>query len=113
MLVATGRKPNVAGLGLNHTSLALDERGVPVYDPATLQAGAYPVFIAGDAIGILPLLHEAADEGRAAGTNAARFPDVAPLRRARRSRSRSPTPASRWSAPGTRISRRTRSSPAR
>jgi dihydrolipoamide dehydrogenase len=81
VLVATGRKPNVAGLGLNHTSLALDERGVPVYDPATLQAGAYPVFIAGDAIGILPLLHEAADEGRAAGTNAARFPDVAPLRR--------------------------------
>ena len=39
VLVATGRKPNVAGLGLNHTSLALDERGVPVYDPPR-QAGA-------------------------------------------------------------------------
>ena len=43
-----------------------------------------PVFIAGDASNYLPLLHEAADEGRIAGANAARFPDVARgLRRAR------------------------------
>ncbi|SAK88671.1 dihydrolipoamide dehydrogenase [Caballeronia temeraria] len=81
VLVATGRKPNVGGLGLSNTSLALDEDGLPVYDPLTLQAGAHPVFIAGDANGVLPLLHEAADEGRAAGTNAARYPDVAALER--------------------------------
>ncbi|HXZ07084.1 MAG TPA: dihydrolipoyl dehydrogenase [Paraburkholderia sp.] len=79
VLVTAGRKPNVDRLGLNNTSLALDSHGVPVYDPLTLQAGAHPVFIAGDANGVLPLLHEAADEGRAAGSNAARFPDVAPL----------------------------------
>jgi len=45
----------------------------------TLQAGTHPVFIAGDANGVLPVQHEASDEGRAAGTNAARFPDVVPL----------------------------------
>ncbi|SAL68271.1 dihydrolipoamide dehydrogenase [Caballeronia cordobensis] len=81
VLVAAGRKPNVASLGLQNTSLALDADGLPVYDPLTLQAGAHPVFIAGDANGVLPLLHEAADEGRAAGTNAARYPQVAPVER--------------------------------
>ena len=81
VLVTAGRKPNVERLGLNNTSLVLDSHGVPAFDPLTLQAGAHPVFIAGDANGVLPLLHEAADEGRAAGTNAARFPDVVPLTR--------------------------------
>ena len=81
VIVAAGRKPNVANLGLNNTSLPLDLRGVPIYDPSTLQAGRQPVFIAGDANGILPLLHEAADEGRSAGENAARFPAVLPLHR--------------------------------
>jgi dihydrolipoamide dehydrogenase len=81
VLVAAGRKPNIGGLGLQNTSLALDDDGAPVYDPLTLQAGTHPVFIAGDANGVLPLLHEAADEGRAAGTNAARYPHVAPVER--------------------------------
>jgi len=79
VLVTAGRKPNVGSLGLGNTSIALDEDGVPIYDPLTLQAGVHPVFIAGDVNGVLPLLHEAADEGRAAGTNAARFPQVTPL----------------------------------
>jgi dihydrolipoamide dehydrogenase len=64
---------------LRNTSLALDGDGVPVYDPLTLQAGSRAVFVAGDANGVLPLLHEAADEGRAAGSNAAGFPVVKPL----------------------------------
>jgi dihydrolipoamide dehydrogenase len=81
VLVTAGRKPNFDRLALHNTSLSLDSQGVPVYDPGTLQAGTHPVFIAGDANGVLPLLHEAADEGRAAGTNAARFPDVVPLTR--------------------------------
>ncbi|TAL93611.1 MAG: dihydrolipoyl dehydrogenase [Paraburkholderia sp.] len=79
VLVAAGRRANVAGLALGNTSLEVGKDGVPVYDPLTLQAGASPVFIAGDVNGVLPLLHEAADEGKAAGTNAARFPDVVPL----------------------------------
>ena len=76
LLAATGRRPNVDELGLDTTGLALDERGVPRFDRYTLQCGASPIFIAGDADNVLPLLHEAADEGRIAGTNAGRFPDV-------------------------------------
>jgi dihydrolipoamide dehydrogenase len=79
VLVTAGRRPNVAGLALHNTTLELDDRGVPVFDPLTLQAGKHPVFIAGDANNVLPLLHEAADEGRAAGSNAGHYPDVKPL----------------------------------
>ncbi|MBM3115706.1 dihydrolipoyl dehydrogenase [Jeongeupia naejangsanensis] len=83
VLAATGRSPNVAGLGLENTGLELDARGVPLFDRETLQCGNSPVFIAGDANNILPLLHEAADEGKTAGSNAASYPDVKPgLRRA-------------------------------
>jgi len=32
VLAATGRRPNVDKLGLDNTSLALDERGVPFFD---------------------------------------------------------------------------------
>lgn len=83
VLAATGRRPNVDGLDLQNTTLALDARGVPVYDRVTMQAGQSAIFIAGDANADAPLLHEAADEGRIAGDNAARFPDVRPgMRRA-------------------------------
>jgi dihydrolipoamide dehydrogenase len=83
VLAATGRRPNVDKLGLEHAGIALDAHGVPLFDPYTLQAGASAIFIAGDASNYAPLLHEAADEGRIAGENAARFPEVANgLRRA-------------------------------
>ncbi|WP_144141012.1 dihydrolipoyl dehydrogenase [Paraburkholderia sp. BCC1884] len=79
VLVTAGRKPNIERLALHNTSLVLDNRGLPEYDRLTLQAGAHPVFIAGDANGILLLLHEATDEGRTAGANAATFPHLVPL----------------------------------
>ncbi len=81
VLATTGRTPNVDRLGLENTTLRLDRRGVPVYDPTTLQCGTSRVFIAGDANADVPLLHEAADEGRIAGENAARFPEVTPSTR--------------------------------
>ncbi|MDN0081947.1 dihydrolipoyl dehydrogenase [Crenobacter sp. SG2305] len=81
VLAATGRSPNVQNLGLENTSLTRDARGVPLFDPDTLQCGKSPIFIAGDANNVLPLLHEAADEGKAAGENAARSPKVLPLNR--------------------------------
>jgi len=81
VLAATGRRPNVDKLALENTALKLDARGVPVFDPITLQCGDAPVFIAGDANNVLPLLHEASDEGRIAGENAARWPDVRNLTR--------------------------------
>jgi len=76
VLAATGRTPNVERLDLGITGIELDARGVPVFDPYTLQAGSSSIFIAGDASNDMPLLHEAADEGRIAGDNAARFPKV-------------------------------------
>ncbi|TVS10749.1 MAG: dihydrolipoyl dehydrogenase [Wenzhouxiangella sp.] len=76
LLAATGRRPNIDGLGLEHTGLELDDRGMPIYDPYTTQCGDSAIFIAGDANNHLPLLHEAADEGRIAGTNAGRWPEV-------------------------------------
>ncbi|ARE41507.1 Dihydrolipoamide dehydrogenase [Rhodovulum sp. P5] len=75
-LIATGRRPNVDTLGLENTTLERDRRGIPVYDVHTGQCGDSPIFIAGDANDRFPLLHESADEGMAAGYNAARFPEV-------------------------------------
>lgn len=84
VIAATGRTANVGWLGLENTSLRLDPRGVPLFDRNTMQCGGSPIFIAGDADNDVPLLHEAADEGRIAGDNAARYPQVQPgLRRAR------------------------------
>ncbi len=76
LLAATGRTPNMESLALHTTGLVMDERGVPVFDPLTMQAGDSHVFIAGDANGERPILHEAADEGHLAGNNAISFPAV-------------------------------------
>ncbi len=76
VIAAAGRAPNVTGLGLEHLGLAMQPNGVPVFDRYTLQCGNSPVFIAGDANHDVPLLHEAADEGRIAGENAASYPLV-------------------------------------
>ena len=76
LLAATGRRPNVDQLGLEHTSLQLDSRGIPLFDPHTLQCTPDHIFIAGDANNYLPLLHEAADEGFIAGANAGRYPGI-------------------------------------
>jgi dihydrolipoamide dehydrogenase len=82
VLAATGRVPNLRKLQLQHTGLRLNAAGVPHFDPCTMQCGDSPIFIAGDADNERPLLHEATDQGRIAGDNAGRFPDVQPgLRR--------------------------------
>ncbi len=80
-LVAAGRHPNLSGLGLEHACIPLDAKGAARFDPRTTQVGDAPVFIAGDVAQDRPLLHEAADTGRMAGENAARFPDVRPSER--------------------------------
>ncbi|HSV70923.1 MAG TPA: dihydrolipoyl dehydrogenase [Methylibium sp.] len=76
LLCATGRRPNVDGLGLEALGLPLDARGVPRHDPATGRIGDTPLYIAGDAANERPLLHEAADEGHLAGDNAGRWPET-------------------------------------
>ncbi len=83
LLAATGRAANVHHLDLEKTGLVRDHQGVPVFNRETLQCGHSHIFIAGDANAEVQLLHEAADEGRIAGDNAAHFPDVkSGLRRA-------------------------------
>ncbi len=76
ILAAAGRRPNLADLDLEKTGIELDARGVPVVDHRTMQCGDHPIFIAGDVTADRPLLHEASDEGRIAGANAALFPDI-------------------------------------
>jgi len=70
VFASLGRQPNVEKLGLDAIGAKVDEKGIPVYDPNTMQVGDLPVFIAGDVTGERPLLHEAGDEGRIAGQNA-------------------------------------------
>lgn len=74
ILLAAGRLPNLEGLGLENTSASLDERGRPKFDTDSLHITNTPIFIAGDVNGLRPLLHEAADDGRIAGYNAAHYP---------------------------------------
>ncbi|MFB6264831.1 MAG: dihydrolipoyl dehydrogenase [Bradymonadaceae bacterium] len=76
VLSAAGRRPNLDGLNLEATDLPLDDDGVPEYDRQTMQVGDSPVFIAGDAADHRNVLHEASDEGRIAGSNAANYPCV-------------------------------------
>lgn len=70
VLVATGRRPNLDGLGLDAAGLA----PLPPRNPTTGQLGQSHLFMAGDATGDRMILHEASHEGRLAGRNAARFP---------------------------------------
>ena len=70
VLAALGRQPNIEGLGLDSLGVALDERGMPAFDPATLRVGDLPIYIAGDVNQQRPLQHEAADDGRIAAHHA-------------------------------------------
>ncbi len=70
VFASIGRQPNVEKLGLETIGAPTNDRGIPIYDPHTMQVGDLPVFLAGDVTGERPLLHEAGDEGRIAGHNA-------------------------------------------
>jgi dihydrolipoamide dehydrogenase len=70
ILASLGRKPNLQDLGLEKLNLPMDERGIPKFNPHTMQIGDSNIFIAGDANAERAILHEAADEGRIAGYNA-------------------------------------------
>ena len=88
VLASLGRSPNLDGLNLAVTGIPLDDRGVPEYDPFTMQIGQadnmLPVFIAGDVTTERAILHEAGHEGRAAGYNAMQMVAGEPVVRFRR-----------------------------
>jgi len=81
ILAAAGRPPRLDKLGLETTGLTLDKHGMPEVNPATMQCADSPIFMAGDAAGDRPVLHEAHAEGAIAGSNAASFPKVEPAER--------------------------------
>ena len=72
VLAATGRRPNIDALSLENADLELDHKGIPFHSRYTGQCGSSSIYIAGDVSSDIPLLHEAADEGRIAGGNAGR-----------------------------------------
>ncbi len=72
VLAAMGRASNLDWLGIEHAGLDCDAHGVPKFDRQTMRCGESRVFIAGDVSGTDQVLHEATDEGRIAGFNAAR-----------------------------------------
>jgi dihydrolipoamide dehydrogenase len=76
-LIAAGRRPNIANLGLENAGVMLDSK----IDRTTLRWGDSHLFVAGDATDDVPLLHEAADEGMIAGDNAALHPEARPGKR--------------------------------
>lgn len=76
LLCAVGRVPNLESLDLAQSGLPLDARGHLEAAADTGQVADSAVFVAGDAASRRMLLHEAADDGRIAGDNAGRFPDV-------------------------------------
>ena len=71
VLCSIGRLPALDGLGLENLGVSLDSRGLPPFDRNSMQVADLPVYIAGDVTAERPVLHEAGDEGRIAGYNAA------------------------------------------
>jgi dihydrolipoamide dehydrogenase len=66
LLVATGRRPRVEGIGLETVGIEPDPRGVPV--DAHLRAGER-LWAVGDVTGIWPLTHVGKYQGRVAAAN--------------------------------------------
>lgn len=73
VLAATGRPPNLGALDLEAAGLPLGEHGIPKFSHRTKRVGDTNVWIAGDANGWRPVLHEAAHAGRIAGHGAAQM----------------------------------------
>ena len=68
LLVALGRMPNVAGLGLEEIGVAVDARGVAVDN--RLRTSRKHIFAAGDVLGSHQFTHAAGYEGSVVVTNA-------------------------------------------
>ena len=102
VLAATGRAPDLDGLGLENTPLAARPAAACRFRPphrrrSATRLSSSPATPRDER----PLLHEAADDGRIAGDNAGAVPTCACARGARRSSSCSPTRRSRSPARAT------------
>ncbi len=81
VLASMGRRPNLDRLDIENLGVERDERGLLPYNPNTMQVADLPIFLAGDVDGTRPILHEAGDEGKIAGYNAAHYPDIRAFKR--------------------------------
>jgi dihydrolipoamide dehydrogenase len=71
VLASLGRIPNFDNMDIEKVfNLDLSKGFKDLVNPNTMQLGDFPVFVAGDVSSIIPILHEAADEGKIAGFNA-------------------------------------------
>jgi pyruvate/2-oxoglutarate dehydrogenase complex dihydrolipoamide dehydrogenase (E3) component len=68
LLVATGRRANVDGFGLDTIGVRVEQKGIAV--DSHLRTSVAGVFAAGDVTGTLPFTHVAAYQGRLAAGNA-------------------------------------------
>jgi dihydrolipoamide dehydrogenase len=68
VLVATGRRPNTADLGLEHLGIAMNRAAIAV--DQHLRTNAEGIYAIGDATGITMLAHAASYQGEIAVTNA-------------------------------------------
>lgn len=71
IIAAIGRRPNLSNLGLDELDIPYSDNHIPIYNESTMQIENTSIFLTGDSNTLRPLLHEAADEGRIAGYNAA------------------------------------------
>jgi dihydrolipoamide dehydrogenase len=76
LLACIGRKPNLSEINLSAAGLTLNDQGSVHSNAQTTQTQVPHIFLAGDVRADKPLLHEAADEGKIAGDNAGRYPDI-------------------------------------
>ena len=84
VLAAAGRTPRVAGLQLERAGAQFDAQGRLHWDKTTQQVHGLPLFVAGDAAGDRPLMHEAAVGGVIAAQQALQWlgrPAPQPLRK--------------------------------
>lgn len=81
VLVAAGRTPNIDRLNLQAAGIEYPADGTMPFNPETLICPGHPIFIAGDATDILPVWHEAYDEGRIAADNALHYPKTVDIKR--------------------------------
>lgn len=65
VLISVGRRPNSSGLGLENTSVAVDDHGFIEVDPQ-MRTAETTVFAIGDVVGQPMLAHKASHEGRIA-----------------------------------------------
>lgn len=81
LLVAIGRNSSINDLGLENIDPQYQDIKKPIHNLTTMQLDELPIFIAGDVLTPHALQHEATNDGRIAGKNAARYPDIKSFKR--------------------------------